>query len=483
MADEIVYIPYGDQEISLQEALTLMDNNVDPYLNSRIWARNNKKRNIWKQAYNELRKRNILGASKNGNKWDIHYDGEEIPISTYSPVQQQIWGDVANFIQQQMSTITPRKKENAEEKKEEAKKKNKFNADIFENDLAKYIGNQEYAGRESKAWLPEWLNKDTVENDIYGTSKRQAALATYLQQYRDQLKKDDYDFENSPYGSYEEFNNRLNTAVKALQNPEWNQEDKDALNRLGLNREVWLSTGENAPVQYTDGEGNVHTITRAQYNALVAEQEAAVAAAKIKTAQEAEETKQKEEAAKKFEEVNRMKAAASKYKSMWTGTAPQMAGVADFANISEIQNTNDIIPYLRKQLSNVKTTSMFKIKKNLIHGGYKIAYDNKLLKPISEETWQALRKMKGSERYEGGKNKLYQIEGINNIIYNAYLNKIIFLSEDAPVRRDAIQQYKKYREQQYQNAKDQFFTKNPWGYKQGGTLNNLDIIIENFLNK
>lgn len=483
MADEIVYIPYGDQEISLQEALTLMDTNVDPYLNSRMWARNNKKRNIWKQAYNELRKRNILGASKNGDKWDIHYDGEEIPISTYSPVQQQIWGDVANFIQQQMSTITPRKKENAEEKKEEAKKKNKFNADIFENDLAKYIGNQEYAGRESKVWLPEWLNKDAVENDIYGTSKRQAALATYLQQYRDQLKKDDYDFENSPYGSYEEFNNRLNTAVKALQNPEWNQEDKDALNRLGLNREVWLSTGENAPVQYTDGEGNVHTITRAQYNALVAEQEAAVAAAKIKAAQEAGETKQKEEQAKKLEAINKMRAAANKYKLLYINSAPNMFGIGDFANISEIQSEKDIIPYLRKQLENVKTKQDYLNKSNLIHGGYKFAFDKKLLKPISDEAWAALRRFKGTERYEGGKQYLHQIEGINNVIYNSYLNKIIFLGEDNSIK-DTIQNYRKKLEKantEYQKKK--YSGPTMVTHKQGGTLNNLDTIIENFLNK
>jgi hypothetical protein len=98
-----------------------------------------------------------------------------------------------------------------------------------------------------------------------------------------------------------------------------------------------------------------------------------------------------------------MRAAASKYKSMLATSAPKPFGIAEFADISEIQSEKDIIPYLRKQLENVKTTSDYRNKSNLIHGAYKYAFDNKLLKPISNEAWAALRRFKGTERYEGGK--------------------------------------------------------------------------------
>jgi len=50
-----------------------------------------------------------------------------------------------------------------------------------------------------------------------------------------------------------------------------------------------------------------------------------------------------------------MRAAANKYKLLYINSAPNMFKIGDFANISEIQSEKDIIPYLRKQLENVKT--------------------------------------------------------------------------------------------------------------------------------
>ena len=474
MTEEITYIPYGQNEISRQDLMTSLSNGLPGFMDQYRWLKKPNNRKEFLEIYSNMVK-GLVNASDSSGLWEINstYD-----TSNLSPLGKEMAGHAAYYIQQQMSRMTPRKKEE-EAKKEEQAKKNKFNGEVFENDLAQYIGNKEYGGRKIETWLPDWLERDTAENNIYGTAKRQEALANFLQSYRDQFKKDDYNFEESPYGSYEEFNNRLEAAVKALKNPEWNQEDKDALNRLGLNREVWLATGANAPVEITDSKGNKKTITREQYNALVAEQEAAVAAAKIKEEQEKQEAKQKEEAAKKLEAINKMRAAASKYKSMLATSAPKPFGIAEFADISEIKSEKDIVPYLRKQLENVKTTSDYRNKSNLIHGAYKYAFDNKLLKPISEETWQALRRMKGSERYEGGRKYLHQIEGINNVIYNSYLNKIIFLGEDNQTTKDAIQNYRK---KKYFNGNHYQGPYSVAGFQQGGTIDNLDKIIEDFLN-
>ena len=474
MDKEVIYIPYGQDEISKQDLMTSLANGLPNFMNQYKWMGKSKYRDRFMQVYDDMIK-NLVGASNDGGKWVINSTND---TSNYSPLDQELASHAAYYIQQQMSRMTPRKKEE-EAKKEEQAKKNKFNGEVFENDLAQYIGNKEYGGRKIETWLPDWLERDTAENNIYGTAKRQEALANFLQSYRDQFKKDDYNFEESPYGSYEEFNNRLEAAVKALKNPEWNQEDKDALNRLGLNREVWLATGANAPVEITDSEGNKKTITREQYNALVAEQEAAVAAAKIKAEQEQQEAKQKEEAAKKLEAINKMRAAANKYKLLYINSAPNMFKIGDFANISEIQSEKDIIPYLRKQLENVKTKQDYLNKSNLIHGGYKFAFDKKLLKPISNEAWAALRRFKGTERYEGGKQYLHQIEGINNVIYNSYLNKIIFLGEDNQTTKDAIQNYRK---KKYFNGNHYQGPYSVAGFQQGGTIDSLDKIIKDFLN-
>jgi len=68
------------------------------------------------------------------------------------------------------------------------------------------------------------------------------------------------------------------------------------------------------------------------------------------------------------------------------------------------------------------------------------------LKPISDEAWEALFRFKGSkEKYnEGNRKWLKQIEGINNVIFNTYNNRIIFLGAEQK-KEDPIQKIKDYR--------------------------------------
>lgn len=476
MDNEITYIPYGQDEISQQDLMTSLANGVSGYLDSKRWAKKDKYRQAWLNAYQEIINRGITGASNDSGIWKIKHKGENFALDNMSNIEREMYQDAAYYIRNQMSQLPTRKKLEEKDKKEEKETpRTKYDNSQFQGGLTSFVSNLDYGGRKSEEWAKDWRGLDTETNGIYGREKRSAKLADYLKQYRDELEKnqDKWDFSKGPYGSYDEFNNRINKAIEALNNPVWNQDDIDALNKLGLDREAWLSTGENDMVTVTDSDGsNPRQMTKAQFNTLQAEQNKLVEEQKAK--EEAE--KKKKELEQQQQKLNQIKQNITKYRTYLSTSAPNPFGISDFANISEIQSEKDIIPYLRKQLSNVKSTNDYRTKSNLIHGGYKYAYDNKLLKPISEETWKALRRMKGSERFEGGKAFLHQIEGINNVIYNSYLNKIIFL-EEGESTKDAIQNYRK---KKYFNGNRYQGPYSVAGFKHGGTINNLDTIIEEF---
>jgi len=91
-------------------------------------------------------------------------------------------------------------------------------------------------------------------------------MAEYLDSFRNKIKEnqDKYSFEDTPYGSFDEWNNRVDRALDALRNSEWNDDDKNALNALGINHREWFKTGADELVQLNDGS----TMTRAEFNAL-----------------------------------------------------------------------------------------------------------------------------------------------------------------------------------------------------------------------
>lgn len=474
MDKEVIYIPYGQDEISKQDLMTLLANGLPNFVNQYKWMGKSKYRDRFMQIYDDMTK-NLVGASNDGGKWVINSTND---ISNYSPLDQELASHAAYYIQQQMSRITPRKKEE-EVKKEEQAKKNKFNGEVFENDLAQYIGNKEYGGRKIETWLPDWLERDTAENNIYGTAKRQEALANFLQSYRDQFKKDDYNFEESPYGSYEEFNNRLEAAVKALKNPEWNQEDKDALNRLGLNREVWLATGANAPVEITDSEGNKKTITREQYNALAAEQEAAIAAAKIKEEQERQEAKQREEAAKKNEQQNiaSMRNNIQRYNYLIRANPNNPYVISQFSRYQSLQDLQD---YLENKY--IKWDPSYLIRdKNELSGAYRLLFNNNKLTNISDKEYNSLIKFKNSKKYNLLKENLYKLDRLSNIIYDKSTNQIYVLTQGTRSKNseDVLSKQYKKKISEYKRHMNDALT---MAMSKGGTIDSLDKIIKDFLN-
>jgi len=69
---------------------------------------------------------------------------------------------------------------------------------------------------------------------------------TSLQNYANKLElnKDKYNFEDSPFGSLEEFKNRVDAAKRALiETPDDTEDDFKTLNALGLNTYNWFDNG------------------------------------------------------------------------------------------------------------------------------------------------------------------------------------------------------------------------------------------------
>ena len=49
--NEIIYIPYGQDEISQQDLMTSLADGVESYLGSKRWAKKDKYRQAWLNAY------------------------------------------------------------------------------------------------------------------------------------------------------------------------------------------------------------------------------------------------------------------------------------------------------------------------------------------------------------------------------------------------------------------------------------------------
>ena len=152
MAEEITYIPYGQDEISQQDLMTSLANGVPGYLDSKRWAKKDKYRQAWLNAYQNIINGGLVGASNSSGIWTIQHGGEPIDLNTLSNVDREMYQDAAYYIQQQMSRMTPRKKE------EEAKKDNLDKYD-FTSQFLPQIYNNRYGGNE-KLFASEWENLD-----------------------------------------------------------------------------------------------------------------------------------------------------------------------------------------------------------------------------------------------------------------------------------------------------------------------------------
>lgn len=465
MAD---FINYGNNQIDQQAFLDDSANSLESYIQSQPWS--NKRKELFRQAYQDIMSRGVTGADNSSGTWKVTHKGNQIDMNSKSKKEREMYNEAAYYIQQRMNGLNTKKTNDNEKKEEPIKKKDYKNAD-FQNGLAEFIGKQ-YGGRERSSWNQDWLDLDSEDKGIRGTANRQARMAEYLSKYRDYLKEkqNDYDFSTGPYDSFDNWSSRVDAAISALNNQEWNQQDKDTLNSLGLDYRSWFDTGADTPVKWTDSNGQEHVDTRANYNALVAEAEAKQRAAEQEAKIASEQAKQKAAAAKAKQNV-------AKYRGIfgYNWNNDKVFRIGDF----KANSIDDIVKHVASNFSNIQSNDEFSKKANEIQGAYSILNDNNKLKPVSDELFKRISSSKGIVK-EGGKKEHYKLfEGIDNIIYNTRTGNIYYLDTEYPTKKvlDTVQQYRQKQKEAIQSKKY-----NPYGvdmatmnFKQGGTINRQKI--------
>lgn len=391
---EIKYIPYGQDEISQQDLMTSLANGIDSYLGNKRWARKDKYRNAWLAAYQDIINRGLLGASNESGVWKINHEGEEIPMNEKSNIEREMYGDAAYYIRQQMSRITPRKKE------EEDKKKNLDKFDFYNTFHEKFM--EPYFGKDELFSDPEqgWNALDKrQDNGLRLTANRRLAMQKVLREYLKDLDSKEYNFEESGFKDKEDVRTKIEAAIKAL-DTDSEEDDFPAFNALGLKYRSYFSNGGNDASGYTNKETG-ESLTWNQYNKYQQEQ------AKLKTQQEAEKVKAAQKAA--YDNTLFITRGSSKLQGQNPQTLKAKYGASD---------------KLIQALYNYSQQDIRKLtpdEQSEIHGAYrylaKEPIDGKLLKQLQSSS---------GGRYVGtSPNRFKKINGIDNLIWDSAAGQVI----------------------------------------------------------
>ena len=248
MAD-IQYLNYGDQQIEQQALLNNLANQVQGYVQSQPWS--NKRKEKFMSAYSDLMNRGILGASNNTGQWMIDVNGD--PLPEMSRKDKEMYQEAAYFIQQQMAALPTKTAE--EEKKVEDLPVFDFNKDFITHVNNSINGGQPlnigYGDSDQWNYLDE---RDS--NGIRGRKNRAKKLAELLESYKTKLGDGSkYKFEGSPYSDINDFNTKIDRAIAALRTDSID-DDREALQAIGLNQATWFNNGSGDPSGKVDANGN-----------------------------------------------------------------------------------------------------------------------------------------------------------------------------------------------------------------------------------
>lgn len=313
MAEEITYIPYGQDEISQQDLMTSLANGVPGYLDNKRWAKKDKYRQAWLNAYQDIINRGLVGASNSSGIWTIQHNGDAIDLNNKSSIDREMYQDAAYYIQQQMSRMTPRKKEE-ETKKEDLEKfdfLNSFNTQLVNN---RYGGNPNLFADSEEGWNSLDARG---ENGLRGNAERRKAMISELETYLTGLEGKNYNFEGTSFTDINDAKSKIQKAIDALKSEDVN-DDTPALNSLGLQYRAYFSNGGNEASTHLDENGNPYTWN--QWNEYQQQQ------ADTKAKQDAEKLKQQR---------------ANQWKSFRTLNASHLAGrplTAEESNATYLDN-------------------------------------------------------------------------------------------------------------------------------------------------
>ena len=75
MAEEITYIPYGQNEISQQDLMTNLANGLPSFMQQYKWLQKPKNQEKFLKAYDDITK-NLTGATDSSGRWIINVNME-----------------------------------------------------------------------------------------------------------------------------------------------------------------------------------------------------------------------------------------------------------------------------------------------------------------------------------------------------------------------------------------------------------------------
>ena len=377
MAEEITYIPYGQDEISQQDLMTSLANGVPGYLDSKRWAKKDKYRQAWLNAYQDIIKGGLVGASNSSGIWTIQHGGDPIDLNNKSSIDREMYQDAAYYIQQQMSRMTPRKKEE-EAKKEDLEKYGDFKTNLMNQILKGYGNNSELFADSEQGWDAQ----DARGADgLRGTKNRKAAMIKALGAYKDSLNDKDFNFEGTSFKDKADLQTKIQAAIDALGTDE-ETDDLPAFNDLGLPYRAFFSNGGNDP--YTKGD---YTGTYSGYKEYLAEQN--------KAKQKAEQEKLKQQRANQYTNF--------KYFGQGlTGTPP---------------TENDALQRLNTYVSLPKLDGN---QQSELVGAFRFAEKNGILQNLSKEELQ-----KFGSRWMSTPSRLKKINGLNGFYWDSIGQRVI----------------------------------------------------------
>ena len=278
--NEITYIPYGQDEISQQDLMTSLANGVEGYLGSKRWAKKDKYRQAWLNAYQDIINHGLTGASNESGIWTVNHGQDPIDLNNKSNTEREMYQDAAYYIQQKMAQMTPRKKEE-EKKKEDLEKYGSFGTNLMNRILKRYGNNSELFKDSEQGWDAQDVRG---ANGLRGTEKRRAAMIAELEAYKKDLDNQDlnYNFEGTSFKDKADLQTKIQTAIDALKNtPNDESDDLPAFNALGIPYRAFFNNGGN-DIYGTTEDGKQVTYKQYYENQQKAAQEKAVAEAKAK---------------------------------------------------------------------------------------------------------------------------------------------------------------------------------------------------------
>lgn len=389
---EITYIPYGQDEISQQDLMTNLANGLPDFVKSYKWLQKPGITEKFLNAYKDIINHGITGASNSSGIWEITHGQGKIDTDNMSPLDKQIYEHAAYYIQQKMAQMTPRKKA-----EEDAKKDLKdFN---FVNDFNTSILN-EYGGQQALFRDPEygWNALDPRgANGLRGIDKRRDKVRGILQNYLDNYKDGQYNFEGTSFKNDADVRTKIQKAIDALDTIDNTTDDVEAFNALGLPYRTYFSNGGN---ESTD-KINPQTGTPYTYNEW------------NKYQQEQKELKAKQAQQNAYNNtlfLNRV-------------TNPKMQGQNPAALKEKYKDSNSLFAALQNY-SQRDIRTLTPDEQSEVHG----AYRNLATEPIDNNLLNRIKNSSSGFYRDSAPNRFRKIKGIDNLIWDSKLQQVIQLN-------------------------------------------------------